>query len=127
MTTRDVIEEVKQKLDIITIVQDYLPALKHSGRNFFAPCPFHNEKTPSFSVSQEIQRYKCFGCGESGDVITFVQNMENVEFPKALELCAKKAGIPLERLSSYSQKDSKLFEKKKAILNKMNKDQTNES
>lgn len=97
MSDRTVIETIKGRLDIVSVIQEYVPNLKHSGRNFFGLCPFHTEKSPSFSVNQELQIYKCFGCGESGDVITFIEKVEGVEFPMALEIAAKKAGVELPK------------------------------
>lgn len=115
MTDRSQIEEIKNKLDIITVVGEYLPELKRSGRNHFARCPFHNEKSPSFSVNEDIQRYKCFGCGEAGDVITFVQKMEGIDFPKALEITAKRAGVILEQ-SAFDKTKSKDYKEKLELL-----------
>ncbi|MFC1622556.1 DNA primase [Patescibacteria group bacterium] len=90
------VEEIKSKLDIIDIIQEYLP-LKQSGANFKGLCPFHDEKTPSFMVSREKQFFKCFGCNEGGDMFTFLQKMENLEFPEALKILADKAGIELKQ------------------------------
>ncbi|MBN1331950.1 DNA primase [Candidatus Dojkabacteria bacterium] len=96
MDSRGQIDEIKQKLDIVTVAEKYLRSMKRSGANYFALCPFHNEKTPSFSINQDLQIYKCFGCGESGDVITFIQKLEGVDFPKALEMAANMAGVVLK-------------------------------
>ncbi|AHM56686.1 DNA primase DnaG [Peptoclostridium acidaminophilum DSM 3953] len=92
----DFIDEIKEKSDIVQIVSEYVD-LHRAGTNFKARCPFHGEKTPSFIVSPSKQMYKCFGCGEGGDVIKFVMKMENVEFKEALEILAKKAGIEIVR------------------------------
>jgi len=89
-------EEIKSKLDIVDIINEYVP-LRQAGANFKAPCPFHEEKTPSFMVSRERQFFKCFGCGESGDIFTFLQKYENLEFPEALQILAEKAGVKLTR------------------------------
>ncbi len=88
------IDEIKSKIDIVDLIQEYFP-LKASGANFKARCPFHEEKTPSFMVSREKQFYHCFGCHESGDIFTFIQKMENVEFAEALKILANKAGVKL--------------------------------
>lgn len=91
---REWVEEVRSRNDIVDVIGEYLK-LKPSGRNFMALCPFHNEKTPSFSVSPDKQIYHCFGCGAGGNVIGFVMAMERVDFIEAVKLLAKRAGIPI--------------------------------
>jgi DNA primase len=91
------VEQVKQKTDIVEIIGERVP-LKRAGRNLKGLCPFHGEKTPSFFVSPEMQMYKCFGCGASGDVFSFLQAYEGLTFPEALEQLAKRAGITLTRV-----------------------------
>ncbi len=98
--SKEQIDLIKQKLDIASIVQSYVPTLKHTGRNWFGLCPFHSEKSPSFSVNPEIGIYKCFGCGEGGDVISFLQKVEGLEFREALRLAAEKAGVKLEEFNT---------------------------
>ncbi len=90
------IEEIKNKLDIVSVVEKYVK-LRLAGKNYSGLCPFHTEKTPSFIVSPDLQRYKCFGCGETGDIYNFIQKIENVDFPEALEKLAKEAGVELKR------------------------------
>jgi DNA primase len=92
----DQISLIKQKLDIVDIVGGYV-SIKKSGRNYKGLCPFHSEKTPSFMVSPELQIYKCFGCGASGDIFGFVKQVEGIEFTQALEILAERAGVKLER------------------------------
>ncbi len=90
----DFIDEVRSKNDIVDVASKYL-TLNRRGGNFWACCPFHNEKTPSFSIKQDAQFYKCFGCGESGNVISLVMKMENVDFLTAVEMLAKNAGLEM--------------------------------
>src|SRR3989344_2016557 len=89
------VEQVKSKIDIVSYINEHVP-LKKTGRNFAARCPFHSEKTPSFFVSAERQSWYCFGaCSEGGDIFTFVQKRENVDFTEALKILAQKAGVTL--------------------------------
>ena len=95
---------VKQQADIVRIVGDYVKLKKAGAQNYAGLCPFHGEKTPSFSVHATRQFYHCFGCGVSGDVFSFVQKIENITFPEAVRLVAQKLGIPLPK-ASYSTAD----------------------
>ena len=104
-SSRDQIEEIRNRLDIVDIVGKYVQ-LKQAGKNYSGLCPFHSEKTPSFIVSPELQRYKCFGCGEAGDIFNFVQKIENIDFPETLEKLAKEAGVVLKK-----QKVNTLYER----------------
>jgi DNA primase len=101
------IEEIKQRLDIQEIVKEYVK-LKPAGKNLFGLCPFHSEDTPSFSVNSELGIFKCFGCGESGDVIEFLMKIENLEFPEALKQLAKRAGVELKS-NHYNKAESKKY------------------
>lgn len=89
------IEIIRDSANIVDIVSDYLP-LKRSGANFVGLCPFHNEKTPSFTVSDTKQFFHCFGCGAGGDVVSFIMKKENLDFPDALKFLADKLGIAIE-------------------------------
>lgn len=100
------IELIKSKLDIVDVVSSYVKELKRAGTNYKANCPFHQEKSPSFTVNQDLQIYKCFGCGKAGDAINFIQEIEKVDFPEALRISAEKAGITLENDSSFQNKDT---------------------
>jgi len=88
---------VKQQADIVRIIGDYMKLKKAGAQNFSGLCPFHSEKTPSFSVHAARQFYHCFGCGVSGDVFSFVQKIENVTFPEAVRSVAQKLGIAIPR------------------------------
>jgi DNA primase len=93
--SEDTIEKVRDSADIVNIITDYVP-LKKTGANHVGLCPFHNEKTPSFTVSDSKQIFHCFGCGEGGDVVTFIMKKENLDFPEAVIFLADKLGIAVE-------------------------------
>jgi len=93
--TPEVIARIRENSDIVEIISGYL-TLKRAGRNFKALCPFHNEKTASFIVTPEKNIFHCFGCGAGGDAISFIMRMENISFPEAAALLAKRAGITIE-------------------------------
>ena len=100
---RDLIDEVKNRCDIVSVISQYIN-LKSSGSNYSGLCPFHNEKTGSFHVNQKKQIYKCFGCGEGGDVINFVMKIENLDFIDAIKLLAQKNGIEFKTNLSEADK-----------------------
>jgi len=91
---REIVEEVRLQNDIVEVISQYVP-LKKKGGTYFGLCPFHNEKTPSFSVNSEKQFYYCFGCGAAGNVFGFVMEMENCDFPEALKKLADRMHIAL--------------------------------
>ena len=86
------LKTLKTKCDLVEVISSYVK-VERRGANYWACCPFHHEKTPSFSINAPDRYYHCFGCGASGDVIRFVQEYENVEFPQAVEILAKRAGL----------------------------------
>ncbi len=95
----EIIDEVRQNTDIVDIISQYVH-LKRSGRNFFGLCPFHNEKSPSFSVSPDKQIFHCFGCGVGGNVYTFLTKIEGITFKEAVEQLAEKSNIQLPKLEN---------------------------
>ena len=94
MIPREIIEEIIYRNDIEEVISSYV-TLKRAGSNYTGLCPFHNEKTPSFTVFSSSKNFYCFGCGAGGDVITFIMKAENLDYPSALEFLAKRAGITL--------------------------------
>lgn len=92
-------EEIKTKLNIVDIIREYVPDLKKRGQNYFGLCPFHAEKTPSFSVNEQMQIFKCFGCGQAGDMFTFVEKIEHLPFTEVLEKLGARAGVNTEQFS----------------------------
>lgn len=107
------VQEIKDKLNITEVVGQYVQ-LHKAGRTFTARCPFHKEKTPSFHVSPERGTYICFGCGERGDIFSFVQKIENIDFPQALKQLAERAGVVLKRYQGQpaadKDKDERLYD-----------------
>ncbi len=94
------ITELVDRSDIVDVVSGYVRLTKRSGANLFGLCPFHSEKTPSFSVAPDKQIYHCFGCGKGGGVINFIMEIENLSFPEAVEFLARRAGIPVPEQSN---------------------------
>ncbi len=90
------------------VVGDYVP-LKKKGQNMWACCPFHNEKSPSFSVSPAKGIYKCFGCGKAGDSVQFVMDIEGVNYPEAIRHLAKKYGVEIEEEEEISDEQQQLM------------------
>ena len=100
-------ETVKQQADIVRVIGEYVKLKKSGAQNFSGLCPFHQEKTPSFSVHATRQFYHCFGCGVSGDVFSFVQKLENITFPEAVRAVAERCGIPVPKLAPASPLEAK--------------------
>ena len=89
------LERLRSESNIVSVVSDYVP-LKRKGRNHWGCCPFHQEKTPSFSVSEDKGFFFCFGCQSGGDVFQFLMKVENITFPEAVKLLAEKLHVPME-------------------------------
>ena len=112
----EIIEEVRQSNDIVDIISQYVH-LKRSGRNFFGLCPFHNEKSPSFSVSPDKQIFHCFGCGVGGNVFTFLMKIEGINFVEAVQMLAERANI---QLPTFENREDSAREELKAKVYKVN-------
>lgn len=115
----ELVEEVRAKSDIVDVISGYV-RIQKKGSSYFGLCPFHNEKSPSFSVSPGKQMYYCFGCGAGGNVFTFIMNYENFTFPEAVKLLAERAGVNLPEIE-YSE-EIKKKENKRAKLLEVNKE-----
>jgi DNA primase len=100
------VDQVKSSVDIVTVIGEYV-RLRKSGARYTGLCPFHKEKTPSFSVNPQHQFFKCFGCNEGGDVIAFIEKHENLSFWEALKLLAERNGIPVPKQSGYADDDTR--------------------
>lgn len=110
---QETIDEIATRLDIVEIINEYVP-LKKQGRNLQGLCPFHHEKTPSFSVSPEKQMFHCFGCGAGGNIFTFIMQREGLTFPEAVEKLALRAGVTLNR-QEIDPVQQKLLEKRERL------------
>lgn len=110
-TLRDPVEEVRERTDLVEIISRHV-ALRKSGRALVGLCPFHNERTPSFHVNPERQRWKCFGCGEGGDVFSFVCRIDSISFREALEQLARKTGVELPR----TEQSARVYSEKERLL-----------
>ena len=105
----DDVRRVKDRLDIVEVIGDYV-RLKKAGNNFLGLCPFHDEKTPSFNVSPSRQTFHCFGCGQGGDVFSFIMEKENLSFREALETLAERAGVQLSSEGARAVRERSLFD-----------------
>ena len=115
MLSNKTVEEVKRIVNVKDIIEKYVK-IKRSGRRYVCCCPFHHENTPSFFISEDNNFYKCFGCGESGDAITFIEKMENVSFIEAIEIIAKEYNIPIEEEEIYNNiEEERIYREKKEI------------
>lgn len=102
MNNQSIINEIRSKIDIVDLISEYIP-LVQKGKNYFGVCPFHNDTNPSMSVSREKQIYKCFSCGASGNIFTFVSEYENISFKEALHFLAEKVGYKLDNIKIQSK------------------------
>jgi len=116
MPDLDFKETVRQQADIVRIVSDYVKLKKSGAQNFSGLCPFHSEKTPSFSVHATRQFFHCFGCGVSGDVFAFVQKIENITFPETVRLIAQRLNIPLPKVQFSSPQEAREAKIRLALL-----------
>jgi DNA primase len=112
----DFAQTLKQQADIIRVIGDYVSLKKSGAQNFAGLCPFHKEKTPSFNVHAARQYFYCFGCGEKGDVFSFVQKIENISFPEAVRAVAQKMGVPLPKASFSSEAEARDAKLRTALL-----------
>ena len=117
----NIIDEIRDRTDIVAVISEHV-VLKKSGKNFKGLCPFHSEKTPSFSVSPEKRIYHCFGCGTGGNVFKFLMEIQNISFPDAIKHLAERTGIPLPRNASGHHPDPK--QKERDALRKLNESAT---
>lgn len=107
---------LKQQADIVRVVGEYVKLRKSGAQNFQGLCPFHNEKSPSFSVHATNQFFHCFGCGVSGDVFSFVQKIENITFPEAVRAVAEKLGVPMPKLSYSSPEEARQAKQRGGLM-----------
>jgi DNA primase len=105
MASREQIEQIRNLVDIVELVREYVPSLKSSGRSVKGLCPFHSERTPSFHVNGEKGMFKCFGCGESGDAIAFLSKLEQLSFVEALQVLADRTGVKIEKSRPTEQRE----------------------
>ena len=112
--SEDLVEEIRLKNDIVDVISGYVK-LQKKGSSYFGLCPFHNEKSPSFSVSRSKQMYYCFGCGAGGNVFTFIMEYENYTFVEALRLLAQRAGVELPEME-YSKEAKEKADLRSTLL-----------
>ena len=109
------LEQLKNKNDLVEVVSAYVP-LERKGGNWWGRCPFHHEKTPSFTINAEEQFYHCFGCGVSGDVISFIREIESVDFFDAVKILAERAKLPVPEMNFNTEKTAEMKRKRDEIL-----------
>src|SRR5713226_3203230 len=116
-----IIDTIKAKIDVVEEI-GLVIALQKSGKSFKGLCPFHNERTPSFYVFAESQTWRCFGCNEGGDVFTFVEKQQGLDFRHALHYLAEKAGVAVEEYGSRDPEQEREIHALKDRLRKLNED-----
>ena len=114
----ELLEEIRNSNDIVDVISQYV-VLKRSGRNYFGLCPFHKEKSPSFSVSPDKQIYHCFGCGVGGNVFHFIEKIENINFVESVSILAERAGITLPTIDDSEDAEKQLLKSKVYEINKI--------
>ena len=109
--SQETIDEIRNKADIVDIIKEYIPLIQ-KGKNYFGVCPFHQDHSPSMSVSKERQLFKCFSCGAGGNVFKFVSDYENISYIEAVSKVGSKVGINLniEKTSKVNEKYKSLYE-----------------
>ena len=112
----DFASTVKQQADIVRIVGEYVKLRKSGAQNWSGLCPFHQEKTPSFSVHAGNQFFHCFGCNAGGDVFSFVQKIENITFPEAVRIVAEKLGIPKPKMTYSSPEEARQAQQRGGLI-----------
>ncbi|MDD5711155.1 MAG: DNA primase, partial [Smithellaceae bacterium] len=110
----DKVEEIRSRVDIVSLVGDYV-TLKKAGRNYLGLCPFHQEKTPSFTVNPVKQMFYCFGCGEGGNAVTFLMKASNMSFPEALRYLAGKTGVVIPERQMTAEEKKELSERERQL------------
>ncbi|MBT5375892.1 MAG: DNA primase, partial [Nitrospinaceae bacterium] len=113
----NIINEIRERTDIVAVISEHV-VLKKTGQNFKGLCPFHSEKSPSFTVSPEKRIYHCFGCGAGGNVFKFLMEVQSISFPDAIKILAERVGIPLPQNTSGYSSDPK--QKERDALRKLN-------
>ena len=111
---QEVLDEIAARCDIVSVINEYVP-LKRRGSNYQGLCPFHNEKTPSFSVSPGKQIFHCFGCGKDGNVFRFIMDIEGISFLEAVEKLAKRANVPLPEKEMTAEQRKKMEQRKRYL------------
>ena len=116
---KEFLTTLKDKVNIIEVASGYL-SLERRGGTWWACCPFHHEKTPSFAINEADKFYHCFGCGESGDVIKFVQSMENIDFMDAVKILAERVKLPVPQTNFDNEKTIETKRKRDVVLKILN-------